>query len=61
MSYKEKDIVYETATHFAIKVPAGYEVYEIGITHAVRCATVGYKGVKGLERAIDECRKRLKN
>lgn len=70
MTYKVKDIVYETKTHFAIrvdksttaktgiKVTGGYEVYKIGITHATRCAIIGWNGDLGLARAIAECERR---
>ena len=58
MSYKETDIMHETKNYFVIRVIKGYEVYKTGITHAVRCAQIGFKGKVGLEKAIAECDRR---
>ena len=35
MSYKEKDIIHETSTHFVLKEKDSYGVYVIGLTHSV--------------------------
>ena len=58
--HKESDIAFELGQHWVLKVPTGYDVYRIGITHSTRCAQIGYKGLKGLERAIEECERREK-
>lgn len=58
MSYKVKDICHETRNYFVIKVSTGYEIYKNGITHATRCAQIGYKNQEGLSRAIAECERR---
>lgn len=58
MSYKESDIMYENGDYWVLKVEKGYEVYKIGVTCSTRCAIIGYKDDKGLERAIAECNKR---
>ena len=60
--YTEKDIAYENASHWVLSLPNGaFEVYRKTITHSVRCAQIGYKGSKGLERAIQECERRSVN
>jgi len=56
---RESDILYETATHWVMSVPTGYEVYKIGITHSTRCARIGWPDSdKGLNIAIAEADKR---
>lgn len=55
---KESDIVYETNSHWVLKTRSGYEVYKIGPTCSTRCATIGWKGSKGLSKAIEECTRR---
>lgn len=53
------DILYENGNYWVRMHEKGwYEVYRVGITHSVRCATIGYKGNEGLTRAITECNKR---
>lgn len=56
--YKLSDIVVETNQHFAIRVEKGFEVYRVGITHATRCAIIGYTGERGLERVRAEIARR---
>lgn len=62
---REKDIMYETDEQdfWVLKVPTGktkntFEVYENGITCSTRVARIGYKGDKGLSRAIAEAKRR---
>lgn len=55
---KESDILHENGNHWVIAVPYGFEVYRNELTHAVRCAQIGYKGQHGLDRAIAECERR---
>lgn len=59
---QEADIVYELGQYWVYKMPKdkGFEVYKNGLTHSTRCAQIGYKGDKGLNRAIEECNKRNK-
>ena len=59
MSYKVSDIMYEKGNFWVLQTNKGYEVYEVGVTCSTRCAIIGYKGAKGLERAIAECDKRV--
>lgn len=55
----EKTIVYENSDHYVLALPNGaFEVYRNTSTHAVRVAQIGYKGQKGLLRAIAEADKR---
>jgi hypothetical protein len=55
----ESDILYQNGDFWVCaSEKGGYEVYCDGITHSTRCAIIGYKGDKGLERAILECDKR---
>jgi len=55
----EEDILYENGYYWVCKIENGwYEVYKNGITHATRCAVIGYQGEKGLNKAICECDKR---
>jgi len=58
MSYKLSDVMYETANHFLIKVKGGYEGYRNGITHATRCAIIGWEGERGLVRGKAELDRR---
>ncbi len=58
MSYKLKDIIYETKNFWVLRVKSGFEVYKINVTHSTRCAQIGWEGEKGRERAIAECNKR---
>jgi hypothetical protein len=55
---REDDILYETPFHYVIAVKNGFEVYSTGLTHATRCAQIGYKGEKGLKRAKEEINRR---
>lgn len=59
MSYKISDIVYEEGRFFALPYECGYEVWENGVTHATKCATIGWKGKKGIERVKQEIVRRL--
>ena len=55
----EDNIAYENSTHYVLALSNGaFEVYRNTLTHAVRVAQIGYKGQKGLLRAIDEANKR---
>jgi len=38
----------------------GFEVYFAGATHATRCAIIGWHGLKGFEKALDEIERRKK-
>lgn len=55
---REKDILYSTDKHYVIACSYGYEVYRNEVTHAVRCARIGYKEALGLDRAINEIKRR---
>lgn len=57
-SYKISDIAFEADGYFVIRVPTGFEVYKTGITHATRCAVIGFKGEGGLARAKAEIARR---
>ena len=59
MTYKESDIKYEKGDFWVLKVKNGFEVYKIGITHSTRCASFGYAGGEGLNRAIAEIDRRI--
>ena len=51
-------ILYENGAYWVAKAPIGYEVYETKLTHSVRCASIGWDGDKGLQRAIAEADRR---
>ncbi len=53
-----KDIVLEDGDFFVVRVPTGFEVYKTGITHATRCAQIGFEGRRGLDRAKAEIQRR---
>jgi len=56
---KESQIVYETNKHWVLNCgDKGFEVYRKTITHSERCATIGFTGDKGLERAKAEIERR---
>ena len=55
---KLSDVMHETPDYWVLRVKNGFEVYKTGITHSVRCAQIGWRGQKGLDRAITECSKR---
>jgi len=56
MSYKEKDIAYETPNFRALnKGTKGFGVYKTGITHSTRYGIIGHTGEDGLARAIAQC------
>lgn len=52
---RESDIVYECPNkkYWVLKTHRGFEVYETGITHSTRRATIGWEGEEGLRKAID--------
>lgn len=54
----ESLILYENGDYHVRKAKHGYEVYKDGITHATRCAQIGYEGEYGLKRAIEETDRR---
>lgn len=54
-----KDIVFETDHYWVKRVPKGFEVYKIRLTHSTRVAVIGYTGDKGLQRAKDEIARRV--
>lgn len=54
----ESKILFEAGKFFVIKAKKGFEVYEAGLTHATRCAIIGYTGEVGLGRAIAEAKRR---
>ena len=51
-------ILYENGNFWVCKAKRGYEVYETGITHSVRCAIIGYEGPEGLAKARAEADRR---
>ena len=53
-----KDIIFETDQYWVKRVPKGFEVYKIGLTHSTRVAVIGYTGDKGLQRAKLEIERR---
>lgn len=56
---KQSGILYSTEKHFVCRAKnGGFEVYRNGITHAVRCAQIGYKGDLGLQKARAEIERR---
>lgn len=55
---KASDIIYQTSNYHVVRAPYGFDVYRNEGTGAVRCARIGYKGDKGLQRAKDEIAKR---
>ena len=50
--------MHEVGKYWVCKVKHGFDVYKTGITHSTRCASIGYKGDYGLQRAIAEANKR---
>lgn len=56
---KESDILYENGDYYVIRVKYGYEVYRNELTHAVRCAQIGYKAEEGMKRAIADINRRI--
>jgi len=60
MSYRVEDIVHEQGQHWVLRVPTGYEVYRIGVTHSTRVARIGRDSetFDGRGRAIAECARR---
>jgi hypothetical protein len=50
---RPSDIVYETPAHFIARTPDGkwYETYNIGATHAVRCASTSATLLNALDKA----------
>lgn len=54
-------IIYEKGDYHVLKAKHGYEVYKNGLTHATRCAIIGYEGEKGIGKAIEEIDRRIKN
>lgn len=58
MSYNVADIAFEADGYFVLRVKTGFEVYKTGITHATRCASIGFKGDAGLARAKAEIDRR---
>jgi len=53
-------IVYEDHLYDVRRSKHGFEVYLAGITHATRCAIIGWHGLKGFEKALDEIKRRKK-
>jgi hypothetical protein len=54
----ERDIVYESAHHYAVRTAKGFEVYKMGPVAATRVATIGYRGDQGLQRVKAEIARR---
>jgi hypothetical protein len=48
------NIIFESGEYMIVRAAKGFEVYRQGLTHATRCAIIGYEGDKGLERAKAE-------
>ena len=58
---KERDILFERDGYW-VKASdrfKGFEVYQTGLTHSVRVASIGYAGQPGLDRAKAEVERRL--
>ena len=61
MPFTEDQIKYETTDYWVLEVgPRGYEVYESGLTHSTKVASIGLGDgpTLGLERAIKEADRR---
>jgi hypothetical protein len=55
----ETAILFELGDHWVRGTSkGGFEVMRNCGTHAERVAQIGYKGERGIARAIEECRKR---
>lgn len=51
--------IFELGDYYIVATDkGGFDVYRQGPTAATRCAQIGYKGDKGLQRAIEECKRR---
>lgn len=60
---REEDILYQAGDFWVCKAPNpnhGFEVYRDGVTHATRCAIIGYTGDEGLAKAKAEADRRAK-
>ena len=57
---KEKDIIFENGPYWVLKVKYGYDVYKCGVIHSTRCAIIGWKGERGLDKAKNEIDRRIK-
>lgn len=56
---RERDILFELGEYWVRGTPkGGFEVMRNRVTHAERVAQIGYKGERGMQRAIDECKRR---
>lgn len=51
-------ILYRSENHYVIAAGKGYEVYRGGLTHATRCAVIGFPGEAGLAKALAEVKRR---
>lgn len=57
---KESDILYGQGKYWVVKAKTGgFEVFRDGVTHATRCAQVGFFNGNGLQRAKDEINRRI--
>ena len=54
----EDQILHQAGPYWVCKAKHGYEVYKDGVTHATRCAIIGFEGQKGLTRAKAEADRR---
>ena len=55
-----QQILYQRGAYWVCRaVGKGFEIYKDGITHATRCAVIGFDGVEGLRRAIAEIDRRI--
>jgi len=59
MICRERDIVFERAPYWVLRVKNGFEVYETGATHSVRKAFIGFPGEVGLSRSKAEIERRI--
>lgn len=61
-SYKEEDIKHQTRNFWVLGLPKSgfYEVYQSGVTHSTRVASVSSSRnpILALKRAIETCNKR---
>lgn len=52
------DIVHEQGNHWVVRYDKGFKVFRSGVVASTLCATIGYTGQKGLDKAKAECDRR---
>lgn len=55
---RESDILYENGRFWVAREHYGFAVYEVGVTHSTRVASIGFKGDTGYLRAKAETDRR---